>query len=266
MRSIPTMHNPIHSIRLCLVAMAALLCAPQLSQAQENSQGFTQIAPSLASGEERNRQPDLWVMEVQFRSLRMIWSEVADSKTGEMKSEPFLYLPYRAYMRPLEKPAAEDTTPRNTLDPRPQPPMIVPTFWLVPKDGKSSSPILDTVLPSVQQKILVRERLPLKNSVDIVSPVPAASQAGDPTAETIEGVALFRNVDLSIDRFTLRASGFSNGYQKVESPDGSPAPLLLRKSIEFEIWRPGDKFDATENEFRFVTKPAWVYIPDPKVD
>ena len=70
-----------------LLAAGALLACPRT--------GFSDIAPGvetvaapMITGAERNGQPDIWAMEVNFKPVRMIQADVTDPKTGKSSREP----------------------------------------------------------------------------------------------------------------------------------------------------------------------------------
>src|SRR5579872_2393185 len=69
--------------------------------------GFSGIAPGVETivapvitGEERNTQPDIWALEVNFKPVRMIQADVTDPKTGKTGKSLVWYLAYRAVVRP----------------------------------------------------------------------------------------------------------------------------------------------------------------------
>ena len=97
----------------------------------------------------------------------------------------------------------------------------------------------------------------LKNSVQVVQPVLSPD---DPESKPIYGVVMWRGIDPGTDNFKVFASGFSNGYREVTGPDGKP--LILRREIVLDFWRPGDEFDLSEREFRLRKEPGWVYRAD----
>lgn len=230
------------------------------------SRGFATPLRATATGEELGNQPNLWILEVRFKSMRLVPVEITDPKTGEKKKELVWYLCYKAINRPLGKKSdASDLTPVNDDDPPPSKPIFVPEFTLVTDDNGVQKEYHDVIIPEAQTALLKREnRRPgdkrYKNSVEAVGPIPDATDADDPAGQTIWGVAMFRGVDPDTDFFSVYMTGFSNGYRATKGPDGEP--LILRRTIRQDFWRPGDRFAQQEQEFRLKGEPVWEYRPD----
>uniref|UniRef100_A0A7C2K0P9 Uncharacterized protein n=1 Tax=Schlesneria paludicola TaxID=360056 RepID=A0A7C2K0P9_9PLAN len=212
--------------------------------------------PAVASGEEIASQPNLWVMDVYFKPLRMIVVDLTDPKTGEKKPQYVWYLAYRAVNRPLPK-ITQENPPVNELDPPVLPPKFVPEFTLVTTSTPQPQVYEDRVLPEALAVIRKRERLPLQNSVSAVQTVPPAVEPGSDGEQVIQGVAMFTGVDPRADRYTVFLSGFSNGVRKLAAPDGSTA--IQNKTIMMKYWRPGDEFELREPEIRLDGDPQWMY-------
>lgn len=252
-------------LRLISSCLLLVVATPLWGQSQRStlSRGFDAQAPAVASAEEM-AQGDLWVMEVEFKPLRLIRIETTDPVTGEKRDELVWYLVYRAQNKPLQSPAQEEgRTPINNYDPPPGPSLLVPEFQLITDDNDMQQVHEDVVIPEAQSAIAEREmrgadaKKELKNSVQVVQPIPAVD---DKAAKPIYGVAMWRGIDPSTDHFKVYASGFSNGYREVKGPDGKP--LILRREIVLDYWRPGDEFDITEREFRLREQPRWIYRAD----
>ena len=118
----------------------------------------------------------------------------------------------------------------------------------------------DSIIPQAQAAIIRRERQQLKNSVEVVAPIPPATAKDEAEQPWIYGVAMWRGVDPQTDNFTVFLTGFSSAYRKVTGPDG--VDRIERKTIVQEYQRPGDQFDEKEVEFRPVDRPQWIYRPD----
>jgi hypothetical protein len=81
---------------------------------------------------------------------------------------------------------------------------------------------------------------------------------------------MWRNVDPDADFFSVFMQGFSSGYRQTTGPDGKP--LIWRKTIMHEYWRPGDEAEQREREIRRLDEPKpsdqprhdprWVYRAD----
>lgn len=253
----------MRSISLCLLSVA--LITPAYGQGQKSAlnRGFDATAPAVATAEEI-AQGDLWVMQTDFKPMRLIRVPVTDPKTGESKEEMFWYVVYRASNKALKTPTQDDTRiPVNNYDPEPGPSLFIPEFSLVSDDNEVQRVYPDVIVPEAEAAIAAREMRGtdkdnlLKNSAEVVQAVRAAV---DQSAKPIYGVAIFRGVDPAIDNFKVYASGFSNGYREIKGPDGKP--LILRREIVLDYWRPGDEFDANEREFQFRSEPRWVYRAD----
>ncbi len=227
------------------------------------SRGFDATAPAVATAEEL-AQGDLWVMQADFKPMRLVRIETTDPASGEKRTEFVWYLVYRAVNRPLKSPAqAGDKTPVNNYDPPPGPSLFIPEFTLVTDDNEVQQAYPDVVIPEAAAAIARREtrgtdrQNALKNSVEVVQPV---TEAGDASARPIYGVATWRGIDPTTDNFKVYASGFSNGYKESKGPDGKP--LIQRREIVLDFRRPGDEFDLNEREFQVGTEPRWIYRAD----
>ena len=215
------------------------------------------IAP-VATADERIRQPDLWVMEVFIKPLRLIKAPVADPKTGEVTERLVWYLCYRAINRPVEVKAAPNALPASDQALAKKTLVFVPEFLLVTDDNAQQKRYIDRVMPSAQEAINKRERLKYKNSVEVVGAVPPVVPEGKSAGEhQILGVATWRGIDPSADRFKVYLTGFSNGYEV--KPGAAGQEVVLRKTLALEYWRPGDEFEQSEQEIRFVGEPEWIY-------
>ena len=195
------------------------------AQAPVKTFGFVNRAPALATGDERTSQTNLWVLEVQFKSLRMRDVELPDPKTGEKRKERIIYFMYRAFNPGIgETKDQSDTDPLNRFDTEVEAPQFVPEFTLVTNDNDQQKIYDDVILPAAQKVILGREHntLPagvvVKNTVQAVGPVLPVTPAVPNPKDAVYGVAMWRGVDPEADYFTIMLSGFSNGYKLVRGP------------------------------------------------
>lgn len=249
---------------LFLLMLGFLLSGATGASAQQYNfnQGFRASAPAVASGAELSEQPNLFVMEVQFRPMGLVKVELTDPNTGKKQEKLVWYQVYRTLNRQLDTPVDDtDTLPVNPRDPIPRP-YFIPEFFLL-VDGKDDQNKIyeDRVIPEAVAAIEQREKLKLKNSVEIIQrlPEPVAPDAENP--EWIYGVATWTDVDPNTDFFRVFAEGFSNGYQIA---DIAGEKVVLRKTIDTKFWRPGDKYDETDDEIRpnpQDPKPHWIYRP-----
>ena len=251
-----------------LVAGAALLPSG-LATAAELTRGFERTLRSYATGEEINRQKNIWVMEVELKPMRMVFIDVVDPRTGEKRKEQVWYLAYRAINRPLaNRKADDDTAPKNEVEPLPGPDKFIPAFTLVTYDNPQTEiPVSsheDVISPESLKQINRIERRyqedPLfLSSVQATQDLPEP-QAASPDDKWIYGVATFKGVDPNTDFFKVILRGFSNGYIKEEGPDGKP--VVKRKVGVQKFIRRGDRFDPNQAEFLFDDVPKWEYQPD----
>jgi hypothetical protein len=216
--------------------------------------------------------PNLWVMELQYKPIRMIRIDVRDPKTGQTNKELVWYMVWRGIRRDYTNyfvDADKETIIRQLRDPALQPenpkdPMakmvFAPHFTLVTEDSDDQEVYRDWVLPEVQAAIARREGIRLQNSVQAIQPVPELA-ADEKDQKLIEGVAIWRNVNPKTDYVGVFMTGFSNGYRIAKGPGGET--VLERKTAYQRFWRPGDEFEQDEQEFRIKGKPQWIYRPEP---
>ena len=143
--------SPLTPIRMLLAALATAglsatataqqpAAQPPAAKAAPSSvkplRGFKIRVASLASGEERNQQTDLWVLEVRFKPLRLIRLNLTDPKTGKKSRQLVWYLLYRAVNRPLpSKGDPNGVDPQNQFDAVRGKPLFAPEFTLVTNDN-----------------------------------------------------------------------------------------------------------------------------------
>ncbi len=213
----------------------------------------THVRPQI-NGDERTRQPDLWAVDVYYKSMRMIWVDVPDKKTGKVKRELIWYLPYRIVNREVAGlPAAKGPDGGR--------PKLLPEFELVTNDNDGLRVYYDEVIPAAQEAINRREGRKYKNSVEIVGSIPEVTAADSKLENTIYGVAMWRGVHPHTDFFTVFMTGFSNGYTK------QAGDRVDRRTIMQKYERPGDDVEEVEREIKQAGKPGWIYRPsDDKPD
>jgi hypothetical protein len=226
------------------------------ANAQPPKRNEVRIAP-VASGEELSQQHNLWVLEVYTKPMRLISVEVTDSKTGEKKLEWVWYITYRAVHRKAKE-RTEPNTPENQFDEPVSPPLFIPEFTLVVTDNDRHESYSDVVIPEALAAINKREKANYKSSVSAVGPLPLANDAGAGYDHAISGVAMWRGVDPDADRYTVYMTGFSNGYHKMEGPDGGE-PIVQTKTIMQKYIRRGDRFDQKEREIELDGESQWIY-------
>ncbi len=251
------------------VAGAALLPA-HTACAAELTRGFEKTLRSYATGEEINRQRNIWVMEVEFKQMRMVFIDTIDPVTREARKEQIWYLAYRAINRPLaNRKDDDDTAPVNDVEPLPGPDKFIPAFTLVTYDDPLTEipdgSYDDEILPDAMRRInRIERRFPddpvFLNSVQVTQDLPEAVPHGTTDEKWIYGVATFKNVDPNTDFFKVIFRGFSNGYEKEDGPDGKP--VVKRKVGVQKFTKRGDRFDPNQAEFQFDDNPKWDYQAD----
>ncbi|MEZ6125835.1 MAG: hypothetical protein R3C49_22135 [Planctomycetaceae bacterium] len=213
--------------------------------------------------------PALWIAEVQFKSVRHRLMEVVDPKTGAAKEELVWYLVYRFIPRDYTELAGDsrdellkklndpDFRPQNGSDPVEAYPLQLPRFVLTTDDSEDRTKYADEVNLQIQQAVFQREFAERASSLKLLNSVQAMQEAGepvsvsdpDPLANAVYGVAIWRNLDPTIDYFTITMSGFSNAYRFREE-DGQL--VVEEKVIVQRFGRPGDEFLQQESEFRLI--------------
>jgi len=231
-----------------LLAAGALLAFPRTGYS-EIAPGVETVAAPLITGAERNAQPDIWAMEVNFKPVRMIQADVTNPKTGKTSRELVWYLAYRALIR-----AASGISDSGKPEDRP---IFVPDFLFVVESRRGVERYEDRIIPAAQAAINKRERIDYKNSVEIVGPLPKITPDRSRLLKSLDGVAMWTGIDPDVVNFTIYMSGFSNGYKVEQGPNGEE--VVLRRTMAQKFWRPGDRFDQHEEEIRLKDDPFWIY-------
>ncbi|MBX3444637.1 MAG: twin-arginine translocation signal domain-containing protein [Planctomyces sp.] len=257
---------------LTLLAGAAggsLLCGPLAAQPPALTRGFDQTSPAYASGEELNRQRNIWVMEVQYKPMRMVFLPRTNADGSAAAPDQVWYLAWRAINRPLTNRKVDDeTVPVNDVEPRPGPDIFIPDFTLVSfADRTTEIPVdvyHDVVIPAAVRRVNVLERRSTSDplfldSVSLIRDLPPEVSSDEADQPWVYGVAMWRNPNPDIDFFKVIMRGFSNGYEIDDGPDGQP--LKSRKVLVQKFTRLGDRFDPDQKEFAFDGNPTWEYQP-----
>ncbi|MDA1014504.1 MAG: hypothetical protein O3A00_08650, partial [Planctomycetota bacterium] len=204
-------------MRLLIGTLAFALNAGDAAFAQDN-QGFKTKLEVSVSGPELLENPDLWMLEVQYKPLRMQRMKFIDPQTRKPVYEWIWYLVYRVINRELDRKAdASNTVAVNGEDAQPQL-WFVPRITLVTDDNGEQKMFPDRGLPEVQKQISVREGLTLLNSLQLSGAPPKLTPKDGGTENAAYGVAIWRGVDPKTDYFTIYMNGFSNSYKYVRGP------------------------------------------------
>jgi hypothetical protein len=249
-----------------------LLCPSAYVSAADLTRGFEKRIRATASGEELNRQRNIWVLEVEFKPMRMIFLDSNDPSTGRSKKDQVWYLVYRAVNRALPNRKVDDeVVPRNDVEPRPGKDKFIPEFTLLTFDSPQrevpAEVYHDVIIPEAVRRVNVLERRrtddpKFLDSVSVVQDLPDEVAADAENPQYIYGVAVWKNVNPDRDFTRVIMRGFSNGYESAEGPDGKP--VTSRKVILQDFLRRGDRFDPNQAEFLFDGNPRWEYQPDAK--
>ena len=229
--------------------------------------GFVVAIKPYTTGVEIARQNQIWEMEVQFKPMRFVTTNVP----GKKETEQVWYLAYRAITRPLVKSeVGADVDPVNATDPPPGPHLFVPHMTLITYDDPATEIpaqiIVDRVLPGAVKKINVVERPDSPehaylDAVSIVRKVPDPVPVDAELQPWINGVATWSGVDPKTDFFKVIFQGFSNVFEVRGEGDEK---RTWRKVLVQKFSRRGDEFDPDQLEFKFEDKPFWEYQPDKK--
>jgi hypothetical protein len=146
----------------------------------------------------------------------------------------------------------------NTKDPH----LFIPDFELVTADRKGKTETFkDQILPKVQDAVRKLEdpldRLNLQNSVTIASKsIPPSKPDAAPKA--VNGVAIWDDLNLEANRFSIFVSGLSNGWSLAEIPPDN-RQIVKKKTLQLNFKRLGDQYYIHNGEIRFVAPEEWVY-------
>lgn len=249
---------------------SGLICPSAYVSAAGLSRGFEKRIRATASGEELNRQRNIWVLEVELKPMRMIFLDSNDPATGKSKKEQVWYLAYRAVNRALPNRKVDDeVVPRNDVEPRPGKDKFIPEFTLLtfesPQREVPAEVYHDIIIPEAVRRVNVLERRhtddpKFLDSVSVVQDLPEEVPVDDENPQYIYGVAVWKNVNPDRDFTRVIMRGFSNGYESAVGPDGKP--VTSRKVIVQDFLRRGDRFDPNQAEFLFDGNPRWEYQPD----
>jgi hypothetical protein len=228
--------------RLMLILLAVLVPALPLSQAQ-NVGPFNEREVKRQSNVQD--KDDIWVLDFRFKDPRLITVDVP----GRGK-KVILYLWYQVVNR------------------NPDPLTLIPDFELVTQDKPGVHH--DLVLPKVQEAIRRVEDptgyQDIKNSVTITTtPIPVSKTEAAPRPVT--GVATWimgdgatetrNDINPDANRFSIFISGLSNGWALATGKDDRP--IVMRKTLQLNFRRIGDRYYMDSREIRFVPPAEWMY-------
>lgn len=148
----------------------------------------------------------------------------------------------------------------KVTNPGPQPVKFLPRILL--HDEETGNWYPDRVIPVAIGPIQAKEdpNRKLLNTVQIAEVEVPPNNEGE-----IWGVATWEDVDPDMDYFSVYIQGLTNAFQReaVEGPDGKPEWKFSRKTLQLRFWRPGDRYDENDGEFRYgqpgLVPYTWLY-------
>lgn len=204
---------------------------------------------------------DVWQLEFGFKPLRMLRLNPVDGGPQKL----VWYLVYRVKntgdaWRPVsDEQSGEFSVQRVDAGPlRFSPHFVLQSQDVAPGGGKVFRSYLDRVVPGALQAIKRRELRdrPLLTSVEMpLKPLGPGEEAW--------GVAMWEGIDPEIDFFSVFVRGLSNAYDWTDPPGAfkeGDAPgkgrEFVRKTLQLNFWRPGDRFLQHEDEVRYGVPPG----------
>lgn len=211
---------------------------------------------------------NVWCLELSFKPLRMLHVDIPQP-TGKMQRKLIWYLVYRVRNTGVGlSPVRQDDGTFTTVDKAVDSLRFIPQFVLASKDrDRQGQPIrkayLDRIIPAAYEPIRRRE-LPsgeLLNSVQMAERMLSLEKGR--AVGGLWGVAIWEDVDPTIDFFSVDVGGLTNAYRWQDPPGayqlGDPpgkGRKFQRKKLQLNFWRPGDAYAEDEREIRFGVAPG----------
>ena len=206
---------------------------------------------------------DVYCLEFEFKLPRLITVDLPQP-SGRLQRKSIWYIVYRVTnrggaLRPV--PESDGTYRVDTVD---VPVLFVPSFYLETQESGGEKRYPDRVIPLAKPVIQAREDRAIQffDSTEIARTL----QVG----QSVWGVAMWEDVDPSIDKFSIVVAGLSNAYKWVDPPGGykvgdpiGQGRIFQRKMLKLNFWRPGDEFIVKETQVRFgqpgTVDYEWIY-------
>lgn len=196
---------------------------------------------------------EIFCFEFAFKPLRQIYVDIPQPN-GVMERKLVWYMVYRVRyrggdLRPATDASSED--PMEAIYSRLEKVSyesrrFFPLFVL--SDPTTGKEYLDRILPTVTERIKVREKItaPLHNSVSITAePI---LRTTDPAAGGVWGVVTWTDVDPKIDFLSVYVYGLTNAFKRIEE-EGKER--FVKKALQLNFYRPGDAIQETDDRIRF---------------
>ena len=210
---------------------------------------------------------DVWCLEFSFKPLRMIEVDIPQP-SGRVQRKLIWYMVYRvrntgAGLAPEVQPDGAFVTTQQGSEPI----RFLPQLVLVSQDREAGDQrvrkaYLDRLIPAAMEPIRRRELAEgrLLNSIEMTQEE-LRIEAGRAQRGSW-GVAMWEDVDPSLDFFSVYVGGLSNAHRWVDPPGaykaGDPPGTgrkITRKTLQLNFWRPGDEIAEDEREIRFGPAP-----------
>ncbi len=221
------------------------------------------IDPQLEWARNVDFRRDVYCLEFEFKLPRLLTVDIPQP-SGRMQQKCIWYMVYRVTNRggALRPVPEDDGTYRvESVD---VPVLFIPTFYLEGKAASGEKRYPDRVIPLAKPIIQAREDCAIQffDSTETARTL----QVG----QSVWGVAMWEDVDPTINYFSIIVAGLSNAYKWTDPPGaykpGDPigqGRVFQRKMLKLNFWRPGDEFIVKEAYIRFGQPGAvdyeWIY-------
>lgn len=211
---------------------------------------------------------EVWCLELSFKPLRMMYVDIPQA-SGKVQRKLVWYMVYRVRNTGVAiVPVEQENGNFKTVPAAAEPHRFIPQFVLASQDtdrqgNRVRKEYLDRIVPTAVPAIRRREmpRGQLLTSVQMAERVlePESGRALD----GLWGVAVWEDVDPSIDYFSVFVGGLTNAYRWQDAPEGfrvgdppGKGRHFLRKALQLNFWRPGDEVAENEREIRYGAAPG----------
>ena len=213
---------------------------------------------------------DLWVLEFEFKPVRMIYIDVPQL-SGLMRRKLVWYMVYSVTNTGKILHPVQDDDKQYEFQYVDESIRFIPEFLLEGRESLDESKGVnkvypDRVIPVAMDPIRRREdpRRRFYNSVEISG---GRLAVGKPAW----CVATWEDIDPKVDRFSVYVQGLTNAYtwkdDRARYKAGAQLDTyrsFLYKTLKLNFWRPGDEFLEHEREIRYGVPGGevdyeWVY-------